>query len=234
MGLLPLGLFVSHLPKVLKNLLQAELLLVKCNLDLFQLREAADGIDLCFEETPRSTNGINFECRMLTKEKTNRMLRAMHPQMKQTLLDCLRKKFHVSGKDYSSEAWYTRYLESLLIMPGSLRRKLSSRFLRSAKEGTAPPPKSSADEKPSRKASSTSGQKEKKSNNNQTVIIAVVVTATVTFIIVALLFLCYNKSGSRVKQNDENHERPLLSLSLSEYSIQSSHKLVLRLRFILP
>ncbi|KGN57957.1 formin-like protein 5 [Cucumis sativus] len=197
------------------NTEMAELLLVKCNLDLFQLREAADGIDLCFEETPRSTNGINFECRMLTKEKTNRMLRAMHPQMKQTLLDCLRKKFHVSGKDYSSEAWYTRYLESLLIMPGSLRRKLSSRFLRSAKEGTAPPPKSSADEKPSRKASSTSGQKEKKSNNNQTVIIAVVVTATVTFIIVALLFLCYNKSGSRVKQNDENHERPLLSLSLS-------------------
>ncbi|KAL0553784.1 hypothetical protein IC582_007688 [Cucumis melo] len=197
------------------NTEMAELLLVKCNLDLFQLREAADGIDLCFEETPRSTNGINFECRMLTKEKTNRMLRAMHPQMKQTLLDCLRKKIHVSGKDYSSETWYTRYLESVFLIPGSLRRKLSSRLLRNAKEGSAPAPESSADEKPSRKASSTSGQKEKKSNNNQTVIIAVVVTATVTFIIVALLFLCYNKSGSRVKQNDENHERPLLSLSLS-------------------
>lgn len=97
----------------------------------------------------------------------------------------------------------------------------------------APAPESSADEKPSRKASSTSGQKEKKSNNQQTVIIAVVVTATVTFIIVALLFLCYNKSGSRVKQNDENHERPLLSLSLSEYSIQCSYKLVMRLYFIL-
>lgn len=214
-------------------MLQAELLLVKCNLDLFQLKEAADGTDLCFEERPGSKNGINFECRMLTKEKTNRMLRAMHPQMKQTLLDCLRKNFHVSGKDYNSEAWYTRYLESLFLMPGSLRRKLSSRWLRSSKEVPAPAPESSADEKPSRKASSTSGQKEKKSNNQQTVIIAVVVTATVTFIIVALLFLCYNKSGSRVKQNDENHERPLLSLSLSEYSIQCSYKLVLRLYFIL-
>ncbi|XP_038897288.1 formin-like protein 5 isoform X2 [Benincasa hispida] len=197
------------------NTEMAELLLVKCNLDLFQLKEAVEGTDLCFEEKPGSTNEINFECQMLTKEKTNRMLRAMHPQMKKTLLDCLRKKFHVSGKDYNSEAWYTRYLESLLLMPGSIRRKLSSRWHRSAKEVPAPPPESSADEKPSRKASSTSSKKEKKSNNQQTVIIAVVVTATVTFIIVALLFLCYNKSGSRVKQNDENHERPLLSLSLS-------------------
>lgn len=226
--------------------MQAELLLVKCNLDLFRLKEAVDGIDSCYEEIPESTNGIDFECRMPTKEKTNRMLSAMHPQMKQALLDCLRKNFHVSGKDYNSEAWYTRYLESLFFMPGSLRRKLSSRLLRSVKEVSAPAPESSkskkgspdsdnpsTDENPSRKASSTSGKKEKKSNNQQTVVIAVVVTATVTFIIVALLFLCYNKSGSRVKQNDENHERPLLSLSLSEYSILCSHKLVLKLCFIL-
>ncbi|XP_023524700.1 LOW QUALITY PROTEIN: formin-like protein 5 [Cucurbita pepo subsp. pepo] len=151
-----------------------------------------------------------------------------------------KKEFHVSGRDYNSQAWYTRYLESLLFMPGSFRRKLSSRWLRSAEEEPAlapessdpvspPRPKrkpffppdsgnssqSSGDETPVRKASSTGGQKEKKSNHQQTVILAVVITATVTFIIVALLFLCYNKSVSRMKQNDENHERPLLSLSLS-------------------
>ena len=211
-------------------MLQAELLLFKCNLDLLQLKEAADGTELCFEERPESTNGINFECQMLTKGKTNRMLSAMHPQMKQTLLDCLRKNFHVSGNDYNSKAWYTTYLESLFLMPGSFRRKLSSRWHRSAKEVS----KSSDLEHTSIKLSSTSSQKEKKSDHQQTIIIAVVVTATVTFIIVALLFICYNSISSRMKQNDENHARPLLSLSISEYySILCSYKLVLKLYFSL-
>ncbi|XP_023535048.1 LOW QUALITY PROTEIN: formin-like protein 5 [Cucurbita pepo subsp. pepo] len=122
-----------------------------------------------------------------------------------------KKEFHVSGNDYNSKAWYTTYLESLFLMPGSFRRKLSSRWHRSAKEVS----KSSDLEHTSIKLSSTSSQKEKKSDHQQTIIIAVVVTATVTFIIVALLFICYNSISSRMKQNDENHARPLLSLSIN-------------------
>ncbi|XP_022976403.1 LOW QUALITY PROTEIN: formin-like protein 5 [Cucurbita maxima] len=122
-----------------------------------------------------------------------------------------KKEFHVSGNDYNSKAWYPTYLESLFLMPGSFRRKLSSRWHRSAKEVS----KSSDLEHLSIKLSSTSSQKEKKSDHQQTIIIAVVVTATVTFIIVALLFICYNSISSRMKQNDENHARPLLSLSIN-------------------
>lgn len=70
---------------------------------------------------------------------------------------------------------------------------------------------------------SASVTSDKKTNSNRTVVIAVVVTATVTFFIVALLFLCYNRvcGGGGVGQNDE---KPLLSLSLSDYSSGASHR----------
>ena len=59
----------------------------------------------------------------------------------------------------------------------------------------------------------------KKSNKHRSVVIAVAVTASITFVIVALLFLCcsgFCRTGSKVGRNDE---RPLLSLSLSDFSI---------------
>ncbi|KAF4394601.1 hypothetical protein F8388_020426 [Cannabis sativa] len=64
----------------------------------------------------------------------------------------------------------------------------------------------------------------KRSKSNRSVVIAVAVTASVTFVIVALLFLCcggYCGTGSKLRRNDE---RPLLSLSLSEFSIGSPAK----------
>lgn len=62
-------------------------------------------------------------------------------------------------------------------------------------------------------------QADKRKNNHKSVIIAVVVTAAVTFVLAALFFLCCSRlcrTGSGVRQNDE---RPLLSLSMSDYSV---------------
>lgn len=65
---------------------------------------------------------------------------------------------------------------------------------------------------------------ETNNGNNDThkkIIIAVVVTATVTFLLAALFFCCYIRTcGKRRGQNDE---RPLLSLSLSDYSINGTY-----------
>lgn len=64
-----------------------------------------------------------------------------------------------------------------------------------------------------------------KTNHHNTVIIAVVVTAAVTFVAAALLFLCcsrFCRTGSGGRRNDE---RPLLSLSLSDYSVGSGNSI---------
>ncbi|KAL5548232.1 hypothetical protein UlMin_003463 [Ulmus minor] len=63
-----------------------------------------------------------------------------------------------------------------------------------------------------------------KKSNHKTVVIAVAVTASVTFVFAALFFLCCTRvcrMGSKVRRNDE---RPLLSMTLSDFSIGSSHK----------
>ena len=67
--------------------------------------------------------------------------------------------------------------------------------------------------------SNSNVQANKQSASRKPVVIAVVVTASVTFVVAALFFLCCCKvcgRGSGVRRNDE---RPLLSLSLSDYSV---------------
>ncbi|XP_024960648.1 formin-like protein 5 [Cynara cardunculus var. scolymus] len=69
-----------------------------------------------------------------------------------------------------------------------------------------------------------SGSKSQSSSGNngshRKIIIAVVVTATVTFFLAAVLFCCYTRiCGNRRGQNDD---RPLLSLSLSDYSMNGA------------
>ncbi|XWS51946.1 hypothetical protein CRYUN_Cryun11dG0025400 [Craigia yunnanensis] len=60
----------------------------------------------------------------------------------------------------------------------------------------------------------------KGTDNSKTIIIACVVTAVVTSVVAALFFFFCCRRDSGAKQNDE---RPLLSLSLSEFSSGSSH-----------
>ncbi|KAG4986095.1 Formin-like protein 5 [Glycine max] len=77
-----------------------------------------------------------------------------------------------------------------------------------ASEISAPPP-------------SDINKQEEKHSNKKTVVLAVVITALVTFIAAAVLFLCctrYRKTG-HVRLNDD---RPLLSLSMSDYSVGPS------------
>ncbi|KAG5255128.1 formin protein [Salix suchowensis] len=61
-------------------------------------------------------------------------------------------------------------------------------------------------------------------NNHKTIVFAVVVTAGVTFVVAALFFLLCNKVCRRGPGARRNDERPLLSLSLSDYSVGSTHK----------
>lgn len=69
---------------------------------------------------------------------------------------------------------------------------------------------------------STGASDEKASNhksNKRTVVIAVVVTASVTLVIVAVLFIFCRRCCGFGPGRGKNDERPLLSLSISDYSI---------------
>lgn len=59
--------------------------------------------------------------------------------------------------------------------------------------------------------------------SKKTVVIAVVVTASVTFVLVALFFLFCRRCCRMGSGQGRNDERPLLSLSLSDYSIGMLH-----------
>ncbi|PKU67947.1 Formin-like protein 11 [Dendrobium catenatum] len=63
------------------------------------------------------------------------------------------------------------------------------------------------------------------SNSFQTIIIAVVVTAAATFTLAALCFCCCNRyAGSKYQTvNGQKDERPILSLSLSDFSSSSQN-----------
>lgn len=62
-------------------------------------------------------------------------------------------------------------------------------------------------------------QSSNRKTSKRTVIIAVVVTASVTFVFAALLFLFCRRCCGAGSGRGKNDERPLLSLSLSDYSI---------------
>ncbi|KAL3508550.1 hypothetical protein ACH5RR_027951 [Cinchona calisaya] len=72
--------------------------------------------------------------------------------------------------------------------------------------------------------SSSDVEENKQNSSRNTVVIAVAVTASATFVVSALLFLCCRRFCGRGSGLGKNDERPLLSLSLSDYSIASSHK----------
>ncbi|CAK9142312.1 unnamed protein product [Ilex paraguariensis] len=244
----------------------AELLWLNCGLKVICANEVVEDLELYAPDYKYcGSTEIISEIKVSAKENIQKTVSILHPQVKQTLLDCVRKKnlmFLVSGEERSSKSWYTKYLESWFggsDAPG--RRELLQNFeeapapspasspVSSPEPSIDPPPSSSVLPKPQRptgplsrplfapdfKDSSmqpTSGtssktspeQPNKQKSSRKTVVIAVVVTAAVTLLVAALLFLCCQRvcgTGSGARRKDE---RPLLCLSLSDYSIGSSRK----------
>ncbi|GKV15724.1 hypothetical protein SLEP1_g26483 [Rubroshorea leprosula] len=225
----------------------AELLWISCRQDLIDLKKAFEGPYLCLsEEMPSCSHVNNMKSHSLAKENIRKLIDVLYPQLKQTLLDCIRKKNlldMVSGQESHPKIWYPEYLESLFLRHDALRRNLADNSIAnepttspasapapgpsglsppSKPYGAAPPKKpffppidsSSGAPVYSGNSDSSSNAQETKENTNHKIIIAVVVTAVVTFVAAALLFLCcFRRSGG--KRNDE---KPLLSLSLSDYS----------------
>ncbi|KAK8635421.1 hypothetical protein V6N13_004158 [Hibiscus sabdariffa] len=161
--------------------------------------------------------------------------------------------FQVSGEDSGFKAWYTRYFESLFHWHEAPRRALATESIAMAPAsnlGPSPAPAPSPNSEfprlspespaslpsffpvPSNEAAAPINDlqnnispanmdpRHKGTDNSRTIIIACVVTAVVTSVVAALLFLLWCRRGSSAKQNDE---RPLLSLSLNEFSSGSSH-----------
>ncbi|OMP04516.1 Actin-binding FH2/DRF autoregulatory [Corchorus olitorius] len=228
----------------------ADWLWISCGKDSNDLKEAFEDLKLhLLEETPSTSYDVNTKGSAFAKEKIHKLIDVLHPQLKQALSDCIRKKnllFPVSGEDSGFTTWYTRYIESLLRWPDVPRRILATQNSGSAPApapGPASAPAPSPDfaldpwlstppPPPPPRAPSPRGspskvdplddlspanttKSEKRTDSSKTIIIACVVTAAVTFVFAALFFLLCCRRGSGTKLNDE---RPLLSLSLSDYS----------------
>ncbi|XP_009355570.2 formin-like protein 5 [Pyrus x bretschneideri] len=108
----------------------AQLLWISCRVDLIHLTEAIEHLDLWLaDETSSGTEEINSKTRLLGREEFQNLINILHPEVKHTLSDCLRKHnllFSVSGEEGASKIWYAKYIESLFPRPYVPRRNLAS------------------------------------------------------------------------------------------------------------
>ncbi|KAK4750632.1 hypothetical protein SAY87_004114 [Trapa incisa] len=182
----------------------ATLLWLNCRTELIRVKNAIGGLDLCFPHKVLDIRGdrVNRECQSLPEGNVREFMNAVHHDQKLTILDCLRRnshRFHVSGEGTHSIHGDTKYLESVPSTVNNHRRNLAS--------------------------ASSSKKKEKTEDDiNREIIIAVVVTASVTFLLAVLLFLCFSKLCCGRTGMDLNDDRPLLCLSMTDYSTGSSRK----------
>lgn len=158
-------------------------------------------------------------------------------------------QFRVSGEEGGPKIWYAKNLESQYPRPDSPRRNLVTESspgpapaVGSPNPSLTPspspmqvpssPPDSNSQPPPpvpffppasndssASPDSNSNVQANKQSASRKPVVIAVVVTASVTFVVAALFFLCCCKVCGRRSGVRRNDERPLLSLSLSDYSV---------------
>ncbi|GFZ06571.1 formin homology5 [Actinidia rufa] len=249
----------------------AEQLWLHCGLELINVKEAVEEIGLYVPEEKSSINNEIISNTFLAKEVIQKAICVLHPEVKQTILDCLRRKnlrLLAFGEENGFKNRYTKYLEFFFSGTDAPRRR---DLLQSPAQAPTPSPKGGSPisipapspgslpsspqvpgSPPSAESplppffppnfigsdlqpvaggkssgtsdSATNVQSTKQNNSHKPVVIAVAVTAAVTFCFAALLFFCYFRvcrNGGGVGRNDE---RPLLSLSLSDYSVGSSHK----------
>ncbi|KAJ1441921.1 Formin, FH2 domain [Sesbania bispinosa] len=228
----PSGLFDEHTAKVLWS---------TCWEDSIRLKKEVEDHDLRLpQESSGSTNRISSETQPFVRADIQKLI-ACHPQFKENFIQCWRKNnlpFHVSGEEDDFKIWHVTYMGSLFSKSSVPRRNLGRVLLQHISEPPSPgpkplhPPLSPTPFFPkltppaiadiSSPPSPVINKQEDKHSNRRTVVIAVVITALVTFIAAALFFLyCsgFCKTG-RVRKNDE---RPLLSLSMSDFSVGPSN-----------
>ncbi|KAJ6980116.1 formin-like protein 5 [Populus alba x Populus x berolinensis] len=242
----------------------AELLCIICKVDLIRLKEAGGNNFFSPEETFSGADELSSEGWSMAKENSQRLIKVLHPQLKETILDCIRKNsylFHVSGDEGGADIYHSTSLNSLFHRHAGARRNLLQSIAEAPAPAPAvgslipspapapdlalspvstpnpapspqelfftqpsPPPPSLSENSSGGPASVPNIDPDNGKNNNKTVLIAVLVTAAVTFVLAALFFLFCTKACRRGSGARRNDERPLLSISLSDYSVGSTLK----------
>ncbi|KAJ8435493.1 hypothetical protein Cgig2_033232 [Carnegiea gigantea] len=223
--------------------MMVEELAVNCRLELIYLKRIYE--DLCFNipNAPGTgTRKTSNEQTIMEEENTKKAFSMLHPQIKQNLFKCVRESCVVHsnyGEDVNPSSWRHEQLESILQKsnptieprmhpaeaippsrlpsPASLYR-LSGRRHPSLKVNA---PLTSGDML-SVHIRADSEPKVAPGDHMKAIIISCVVTALSTLSLATILFVCCRKvldGGSGVDSKDE---KPLLSLSMTEYSSTGS------------
>ncbi|GJW11628.1 formin-like protein 5 [Tanacetum coccineum] len=218
----------------------AELVWASCGTELIHLAEAFQDLQLSNDQKPAVQHDNILKSLVLQDLQLKKTIF--------DCLSSKTVTFPESGDEDPPRKWYMEYLEYFSLEPNHARRSRKLAEANAPTPGPSPSPSPSPSSSPSplpvadpvipnppglpffpvpdpnsnraTQAPSGSGANQQSNNgDNDThkkVIIAVVVTATTTFFLAALFFCFYTRScGRRRGQNDE---RPLLSLSLSDYS----------------
>ncbi|KAK9674393.1 hypothetical protein RND81_12G229400 [Saponaria officinalis] len=189
----------ENLVKVLGN---------NCRHELIQFKRIYE------DQSPTKRKSVQDQA--LSEENVQKVLNIIDPQIKQSLYKCVRENYvgpPISAADAKNPTADSR--RQLAEAPSRSRSSSLNRKDSLPADDTfvipIPVPKAS----PSHDADA-----EDNHNGGQTtLIIVVVVTAVVTFSFATVLFMCYGKSFDGVSGVDRNNDRPLLSLSMSNYSV---------------
>ncbi|KAK4255636.1 hypothetical protein QN277_008612 [Acacia crassicarpa] len=181
----------------------------KCSVDLIQLKEEVRNLDLCFphESSPSCTNDIGSEAQLLKGKNIQNWINACHPQLKQIFLHCLRKNNlplqGVSGDENDDSRSNDAAVKSYIYTQEPARMMYAEDVSKS---------KGNEDKKKAKKI-----KKKKKKKRDKIMVIVFVAAAgvSVTLAVLLCVLCCCCPGKSQVGKYDE---RPLLSLSKSDYS----------------
>lgn len=173
---------------------------------MIHLKKDIEDLDLCIPKESTS-NKISSEVGSIARENIQELINTCYPQLKENVLHCLRKNnfpFNVPKEEDEFKTWHATNMESL-----SSRRYLGHVFPQHVSEISI-----KEEESPKKKDSSKKDKKNKSKEKDKSMPIIIIVPLVVAAL---LLLCCYRLCGSgRVSQNDE---RPLLSMSMNEYSV---------------
>lgn len=109
--------------------MQAERVWIYCRRELMEMNHAITEFDLCFTDEVRSScRERNPKAALLEKKNVHRAINSLAPQMKESLLDCLRTKnlvFHVSADEVTPKSWFIKFLGLLFGWSTKSRRHLA-------------------------------------------------------------------------------------------------------------